>query len=193
MQETQETWVRSLGQKDPWKRKWQPMPVSLPGESIGRGAWWATVHMVTKNWTWLSTHTCNFWSTFCLYEFAYCTYFTCGIRQYLSLDIWFISVDIMFSRLQWVFLFSCLLLFFLYEGKCLVYYPLRNKSVQWCFLFLFLLGASFITWSKCLKILFVFSPSFGFGSCSFYRHLILSSIPPRSFPCSWDVCIYLPE
>ena len=86
-----------------------------------------------------------------------------------------------------IFMFTS---FFLYEGKCLVYYPLRNKSVQWCFLFLFLLGASFITWSKCLKILFVFSPSFGFGSCSFYRHLILSSIPPRSFPCSWDVCIY---
>ena len=111
MQETQETWVRSLGQEDPWRRKRQPMPVSLPGESMGRGAWWATVYMVTKNWTWLSTPKCNFWSTFRLYEFAYCTYFTCGIRQYLSLDIWFISVDIMFSRLQWVFFFSFLLVF----------------------------------------------------------------------------------
>ena len=31
-----ETWVRSLGWEDPWRRKWQPTPVSLPGESHGR-------------------------------------------------------------------------------------------------------------------------------------------------------------
>ena len=28
-----ETWVRSLGRENPWRRKWQPTPVSLPGES----------------------------------------------------------------------------------------------------------------------------------------------------------------
>ena len=28
-----ETWVRSLGQEDPWKRARQPTPVFLPGES----------------------------------------------------------------------------------------------------------------------------------------------------------------
>ena len=27
----------------PWRRKWQPAPVCLPGESHGRGAWWAIV------------------------------------------------------------------------------------------------------------------------------------------------------
>ena len=31
-----ETWVRSLGQEDPWRRKWQPTPVLLPGKSHGR-------------------------------------------------------------------------------------------------------------------------------------------------------------
>ena len=31
-----ETRVRSLGWEDPWRRKWQPTPVSLPGESHGR-------------------------------------------------------------------------------------------------------------------------------------------------------------
>ena len=36
MQETQEIWVRSLGQKDPLWRKWQPTPVLLPGESHGQ-------------------------------------------------------------------------------------------------------------------------------------------------------------
>ena len=30
-----ETWVRSLGQKIPWRRKWQPTSVFLPGESHG--------------------------------------------------------------------------------------------------------------------------------------------------------------
>ena len=30
-----ETWVRSLVQEDSWRRKWQPTPVSLPGESHG--------------------------------------------------------------------------------------------------------------------------------------------------------------
>ena len=32
----QETWVRSLGQEDPWRRAWQPTPVFLPGEFHGQ-------------------------------------------------------------------------------------------------------------------------------------------------------------
>ena len=47
------TWVWSLGQEDPWKRKWQPTPVFLPGDSMGRGPWRATVHRVAKSWIWL--------------------------------------------------------------------------------------------------------------------------------------------
>ena len=31
----QETWVRTLGWEDPWRRKWQLTPVFLPGESHG--------------------------------------------------------------------------------------------------------------------------------------------------------------
>ena len=31
----QETWVRSLGQI-PWRRKWQPTPIFLPGEFHGQ-------------------------------------------------------------------------------------------------------------------------------------------------------------
>ena len=30
-----ETWVRSLGWEDPWKRNWQPTPAFLPGETHG--------------------------------------------------------------------------------------------------------------------------------------------------------------
>ena len=36
-----------------WRRKWQPTPVFLPGESQGRGAWWAAVYGVAQSWTWL--------------------------------------------------------------------------------------------------------------------------------------------
>ena len=32
----QEMWVQSLGWEDPWRRKWQPTPVFLPGESHGQ-------------------------------------------------------------------------------------------------------------------------------------------------------------
>ena len=35
MQETHETWVRLLGQEDPWRRKWQPSPLLLPWKSHG--------------------------------------------------------------------------------------------------------------------------------------------------------------
>ena len=40
-----------------WRRKWQPTPVFLPGESQGRGAWWAAVYGVAHSRTrpkWLS-------------------------------------------------------------------------------------------------------------------------------------------
>ena len=35
-------WVRKI----PWRRAQQPIPLFLD-----RGAWWATVHRVTKRWT----------------------------------------------------------------------------------------------------------------------------------------------
>ena len=37
-----------------WRRKWQPTPVFLPGESQGREAWWAAVygwHRVRHDWS----------------------------------------------------------------------------------------------------------------------------------------------
>ena len=38
-----------------WRRKLQPTPVFLPGESHGqRRTWWAIVHGITKSRTWLS-------------------------------------------------------------------------------------------------------------------------------------------
>ena len=40
-------WVRKL----PWRRKWQPAPVFLLGDSTDRAAWRATVHGVAKSRT----------------------------------------------------------------------------------------------------------------------------------------------
>ena len=37
-------WVRKIS----WSKKCQPTPVFLPGKSMDRGAWWATVHGVRK-------------------------------------------------------------------------------------------------------------------------------------------------
>ena len=31
-----------------WRRKWQPTPVFLPGESHGQGTWQATVHGIAR-------------------------------------------------------------------------------------------------------------------------------------------------
>ena len=47
--------------KIPWRRKWQASQYSCLEHSKDRGAWWATVHRVTKNQTWLSdwTHTAD--------------------------------------------------------------------------------------------------------------------------------------
>ena len=33
-------WVEKI----PWRRKWQPPPVFLPGKSYRQRAWWATAH-----------------------------------------------------------------------------------------------------------------------------------------------------
>ena len=49
--------------KIPWRRKWHPLQHSCLENPVNRGAWWATVHRVSKSWTWLTTeHTdaCHF-------------------------------------------------------------------------------------------------------------------------------------
>ena len=51
-------WVRKI----PQRRKWEPTPVFLPGESMDRGGWRATVHGIAKSQTWLkrlSKHACH--------------------------------------------------------------------------------------------------------------------------------------
>ena len=54
----QETWVRSLGWEDPLEEGMATHSSILAwGIPMDRAAWWATVHGVTKSWTWLSNWT----------------------------------------------------------------------------------------------------------------------------------------
>ena len=48
-------WVRSLDQGDPLEKE-MTTSLFLPGESMDRGVWWATVHGVAERRIRLSTH-----------------------------------------------------------------------------------------------------------------------------------------
>ena len=45
----QKTQVLSLGWEDPLQKGMVTSPVLLPGKSMGRRAWWATVHGVAES------------------------------------------------------------------------------------------------------------------------------------------------
>ena len=61
----QETQVRSPTQEDPLDKEMATHSSYCLENPMDRGAWWATVHGVTKSWTWLSdfthslTHKCK--------------------------------------------------------------------------------------------------------------------------------------
>ena len=61
----QEIWVWSLGGKIPWKRKWQPTPVFLPGEFHGQWslAGYSPRDHTESDWTEWLTHT-TFWKCY---------------------------------------------------------------------------------------------------------------------------------
>ena len=73
-----------------WRRKWQPTPVFLPGKS--HGAWWATVHGVTKEsdvTEWLNNNpviSCASYTISLNYiGKLYFTVLTCSVSSWLSL------------------------------------------------------------------------------------------------------------
>ena len=60
-----------------WRRKWQPTPVFLPGESQGRGSLVATIYGVTQSWTrlkWLSIAYHSIWVQSLCSEHLFCPY-----------------------------------------------------------------------------------------------------------------------
>ena len=54
----QKTQVQSLGREDPLEKEINCtlLQYSCLENSMDRGAWWGTVHKITKNYTQLSTH-----------------------------------------------------------------------------------------------------------------------------------------
>ena len=74
--------------KIPWRRMCNPLQYSCLENPMDRGAWWVTVHGVTKSWTWLSDQTtaialasgCHLWALTLLHSRApiflrsFCTY-----------------------------------------------------------------------------------------------------------------------
>ena len=52
-------WFHPWVGKVPWRRKWQPTAVFLPGKSHEQRAWWATVHWVTVRQDWVTEHTAH--------------------------------------------------------------------------------------------------------------------------------------
>ena len=71
-----------------WRRKWQPTPVFLPGESQERGAWWAAVSGVTQSQTrlkWLSSSSSSEnWAFFFFFFFKELGFFWSLLLCYLS-------------------------------------------------------------------------------------------------------------
>ena len=55
----QETWVQSLGREAALEKEMATLQSFLEN-SMDKGAWWATVHTVTKSWTQLSDLTFTF-------------------------------------------------------------------------------------------------------------------------------------
>ena len=72
-----EIWIRSLSWEDPWRRKWQPTPVFLPGEFhgyrslVGPSPW---CRRVRHNWVTKHIHT-----------YRSCTYFLRFISKHFFL------------------------------------------------------------------------------------------------------------
>ena len=84
-----------------WRRKWQPTPVFLPGESRDRGACWAAVYEAAQSRTWL--------------------------KLLRSSSIWFLASKIL---LTFVSLFSLALMTYAFGGKTLYFHfrgVLRRK------------------------------------------------------------------
>ena len=84
VQETQETWVQSLGQKDPLVEE-MTTQYSCLGNSMDRVAWWAIVHGITKNWAplsnWARPHTHTHTHTHEVQNSSLVTFFLLRIHQ----------------------------------------------------------------------------------------------------------------
>ena len=133
----QKAQVRSLGQEDPWRRQWQPIPVCLPGKSYGqRSVTYSTDCRVTvtgkARGTWVlkclkSGECCNYQenSRFCptITDSSMSPHFSHS-KGVLVYDIYCSLTPLNFQSFKkspvlssWPYLL-CLPLFFLHESRC---------------------------------------------------------------------------
>ena len=76
-----EIWVWSLGREDPLEKEMATHSSTLAWKILDSGAWWATVHWVAKNWTWLNDFTYFALSTKCRI-----------IKKTQFLILWFLAI-----------------------------------------------------------------------------------------------------
>ena len=80
-------WVRKIS----WSRKSQPTPIFLPGKFMDGGAWWATVHGVTRSQTREKEHEHR-----CPPTLGYCYLHTLFLLPGLSSQSWLEHMIILF-------------------------------------------------------------------------------------------------
>ena len=130
----QETWVRCLSWEDPLEEgmatHFSILAWRIP---IDRGAWWATDHRVTKNWTRLSNWTELNWTAFFLFQLSH-PYMTTG--KTIALTRWTFVGKVMsllfnmLSRLVIAFLLRTkhLLILWLQSPSAVILEPRKIKS-----------------------------------------------------------------
>ena len=89
----QEPRVRSLGWEDPWRRKWQLTPVSLPGKSHGQKSLvgcspWGHKESGTTEWLTLNSFKINFYSP-------------ATIKMTTTLNIYIYKIKILTQFVSW--------------------------------------------------------------------------------------------
>ena len=102
--ESDTTELLTLNNTHPWRRKWQSTPYSCLGNPMGRGAWWATVHGVTKSRTRLS-------------HFHFDTY----QRQLLGAFLY-------------IYTYTIFIIFWLQQATCRIFVPqpgIKPRPPQW--------------------------------------------------------------
>ena len=82
------------------RRKWQPTPVFLPGESQGRGAWWAAIYGVAQSQIrlkWLSSSSGNLKKISITAKHCISLSLYLSIHRLSSLPLTYLPVDHLFN------------------------------------------------------------------------------------------------
>ena len=78
-----------------WRRKWQPTPVFVPGESQGRGAWWAAVYGVEQSRTRLKRLSSSSMEVYYVYVYVrmHICVLSCFSRVRFFVTLWTVALQ----------------------------------------------------------------------------------------------------